>query len=261
METWKDRIYLLFLFWFVVGVVLVGFDLLPEWLEWANSVFLVLAGIIGVFYFYSIFNSTKATLVVIVIYVFSSFMEYLGSAYGILFGNYDYTDRFGYKLFGLIPFTIGFAWLLVMATTHAVAKRITPHSGIGYLLVGSAAAVVMDLIIDPVAYKAKEYWIWQDGGWYYDIPWTNFMGWFVVAFLLHAVIWGVEKKDEYQTTYVKWKRRTYYLYAMMIGMFVVTAASAGLWFSVFITLVLTGCLYILAERRKRHDQSQQKKNI
>lgn len=49
MEKWKDRAHQLFLFWFAVGVVLVGFDLLPPWLEWANTVFLVLAGVMGIF--------------------------------------------------------------------------------------------------------------------------------------------------------------------------------------------------------------------
>lgn len=251
MSKWKDRIYLLFLFWYAVGVILVGFDLLPSWLEWANSVFLVLAGLVGVLYFYHLFPVGKATIVVLVIYIFSSFMEYLGSAYGILFGEYDYTERFGYKLFGLIPFTIGFAWLLVIGSTHALAKRIMPSGGIGYVVLGSAAAVVMDLIIDPVAFKANEYWIWQEGGVYYDIPWTNFMGWFVVAFLLHAIIWGMEKKEERPSGYKKWEQRAYWLYGMMIFMFIVTAmAAGGLWGAIALSLSLTIILYLMAERRR-----------
>lgn len=252
MSKWKDRIYFLFLFWYAVGVILVGFALLPSWLEWANSVFLVLAGLIGVLYFYHLFPPAKATVVVFVIYIFSSFMEYLGSAYGILFGEYDYTDRFGYKLFGMIPFTIGFAWLLVIASTHALTKRITPSGGVWYVVLGSLAAVVMDLIIDPVAFKANEYWIWREGGLYYDIPWTNFMGWFVVAFLLHAVIWGMEKREERQTDFERWERRTYWLYGMMIFMFIVTAmAAGGLWGAIFLSFFLTGVLYGFAERRQK----------
>lgn len=255
MEKWKDRTYQLFLFWFAVGVILVGFDLLPTWLEWANTVFLVLAGVMGIFYFFSLFPPAKATLSVLVIYVFSSFMEYLGSAYGILFGEYDYTERFGAKLFD-IPFTIGFAWLLVMATTHAVAMRITKTPGTGMVIIGSLAAVVMDLIIDPVAFKANEYWIWFEGGLYYDIPWTNFMGWFVVASILHAFIWVLQKEVVPDKTFPKWELRTYRLYGMMIFMFVVTAASAGLWLAICITTLLTGILYGIAEWRRRHDQSQ-----
>lgn len=252
MSKWKDHTYHLFLFWYAVGVILVGFDLLPSWLEWANSVFLVLAGLVGVLYFYQLFPIGKATIVVLVVYIFSSFMEYLGSAYGILFGEYDYTERFGYKLFGLIPFTIGFAWLLVIASTHALAKRITPSGGIWYVIVGSVASVVMDLIIDPVAFKANEYWIWYEGGLYYDIPWTNFMGWFVVAFLLHAVIWGLEKKDERQAGFERWEKRAYWLYGMMIFMFIVTAmAAGGLWGAILLTFVLTAILYAFAERRPK----------
>ncbi|KHF30408.1 hypothetical protein LR68_00779 [Anoxybacillus sp. BCO1] len=39
-----DRLYRLFLIWYACGIVLVGFRLLPPWLEWANVVFLMLAG-------------------------------------------------------------------------------------------------------------------------------------------------------------------------------------------------------------------------
>ncbi|WP_342527002.1 carotenoid biosynthesis protein [Chryseomicrobium sp. FSL W7-1435] len=254
MEKWKDRAHQLFLFWFAVGVVLVGFDLLPPWLEWANTVFLVLAGVMGIFYFFALFSPKKAVTITLVIYLFSSFMEYLGSAYGILFGEYDYTDRFGAKIFD-IPFTIGFAWLLVMSTTHAIAMRITQRPGIATVVLGSLAAVVMDLIIDPVAFKANEYWIWVEGGLYYDIPWTNFMGWFVVASILHAVIWLFQSDGSQQSSFNKWEKRIYFLYGMMIFMFMVTAANAGLWLAIGLTFVLTILFYLAAEWRSRHDSS------
>ncbi|XKH49714.1 carotenoid biosynthesis protein [Chryseomicrobium palamuruense] len=252
MEKWKDRAYQLFLFWFAVGVILVGFDLLPSWLEWANTVFLVLAGVMGIFYFFALFSPGKALVITLIIYIFSSFMEYLGSAYGILFGEYDYTERFGAKIFD-IPFTIGFAWLLVISTTHALAMRITKRPGIATVIISSIAAVVMDLIIDPVAFKANEYWIWFEGGLYYDIPWTNFMGWFVVASILQALIWVMDSGTPATTTFPKWEKRVYYLYGMMIFMFMVTAGAAGLWLAIGVTLVGAVILYSWAEWRTRHD--------
>ena len=91
-----------------------------------------------------------------------------------------------------------------------------------------------------------------EGGLYYDIPWTNFMGWFVVAFLLHAVIWGLEKKEERQAGFERWEKRTYWLYGMMIFMFMVTAVAAGgLWGAILLTFVLTAILYAFAERRPK----------
>ena len=36
--------------------------------------------------------------------------EMIGTATGLLFGNYTYTDRMGYRLFGLVPWLIPVAW-------------------------------------------------------------------------------------------------------------------------------------------------------
>lgn len=54
---------------------------------------------------------------------FSIFAEHLGVEYGILFGDYYYTQDFGPKLIG-VPIAIGFAWLMVIASSHALAKVI-----------------------------------------------------------------------------------------------------------------------------------------
>ncbi|WP_259457910.1 carotenoid biosynthesis protein [Salipaludibacillus neizhouensis] len=49
----------------------------------------------------------------------------------------------------------------------------------------------LDLIIDPVAYAVKRYWVWNEGGFYYDIPFSNFYGWFILSFILHLLIYGL----------------------------------------------------------------------
>lgn len=48
---WQHYIFYFFLIWYSFGVILVGFNLLPTWLEWANSVFIITAGVLGVIYF------------------------------------------------------------------------------------------------------------------------------------------------------------------------------------------------------------------
>lgn len=47
----ENGVFKLFIFWYIIGVLLLSFDLLPSWLEWANAVFLILAGALGALYF------------------------------------------------------------------------------------------------------------------------------------------------------------------------------------------------------------------
>ncbi len=47
-------------------------------------------------------------------------IESFGVHTGLFFGDYTYETDFGFKLIG-VPITIGFAWLMVMATSHVLA--------------------------------------------------------------------------------------------------------------------------------------------
>lgn len=246
---WENRIFKLFIFWYACGIILVGFDLLPSWLEWANAFFLILAGTLGFLYFLKRFGVITGTAIGTLIFFSTFIVEWAGSDSGFLFGSYDYTDRFAPNVFG-VPIAIGFAWLMVMATTHVIARWIVPAGGLLYALVGGIGAVIIDLIIDPVAYHVKQYWIWEDTGLYYDIPWTNFFGWFVVAFILHLVIDLTMKKKSLRITSNLPEKRMLLLYVLMIAMFIMLGAIAGLWLAVLLTTVLTALIVTLAWKRQ-----------
>ncbi|PAQ14749.1 hypothetical protein CD798_09510 [Bacillaceae bacterium SAOS 7] len=239
----------LFIFWYVCGVILLSFDLLPSWLEWSNAVFLMLAGGLAIIYFIKLFNRKNALLISSVIFISTFFIEFSGSAYGVLFGEYYYTDRFAPNLFN-VPIAIGFAWLMVMATSHVLAKRIVSQSGLLYALMGSAIAVIIDLIIDPVAYQIKQYWIWEGSGLYYGIPFSNFLGWFAVAFVLHLFLWFMLHFTKHNHPNLLWEKRMMLLYVLMISMFVLLGIIGKLWVASALTAILTSLVMLLALRRK-----------
>lgn len=178
-------IFKLYLLWFVVGVVLVSLDLIPSWLEWANSVFLILAGLVALFYAMATFGQRRGLLLSVAIAVTTFLVEGLSAKYDVFFGNYDYTDRFPPLLVG-VPIGIGFAWLVMIMAGHALVANIKNRflaSAIAALYV-----VVLDALLDPVAFVAKEYWLWNSESLYYGIPWTNFAGWFLVAFVWQTIL-------------------------------------------------------------------------
>ncbi|MDR0136396.1 carotenoid biosynthesis protein [Metabacillus idriensis] len=251
-----QSIYYFFLFWYACGVILLSFDILPPALEWANVVFLIAAGIIGGIYFIRSYGQTKGLAISALIVFFSIFAEHLGVEYGILFGDYYYTQDFGPKLIG-VPIAIGFAWLMVIASSHALAKVIAYNQNvILYVLTGSFLAVLMDLIIDPVAYEVKEYWVWQAESFYYNIPFSNFAGWFIVAFILHFAIYLIVHKEI--TTYNLWHSRMILVFGLIQAMFILLALINQLWLAVIMTATLTAIAlagYYLSLKRFRHDRS------
>ncbi len=254
----KKLAFRLFIFWYIVGVFLLLFDLLPPWLEWANAVFLILSGILGGIYFTVNYQKWLGFSISLFIIFSTIFVEWIGVEYNLFFGHYDYNSDFGPKIAG-VPIAIGFAWLMVIATTHVLAKQIVrlftlKHRlllGFCYAIIGAFAAVVIDLVIDPVAFQVKEYWIWYEGGFYYEIPLSNFLGWFILAFGIHLFVFILLGKEWSLDRDGEWKNKMVVLNVLIISMFVLFALQGKLLLSAFITLAATAGLISLYLRAKK----------
>ncbi|PRO66756.1 carotenoid biosynthesis protein [Alkalicoccus urumqiensis] len=258
-KPWEHYLFRFFLIWYAIGVVLLAFDLVPPWLEWANVVFLVTSGLLGAVFFLRSSNPAAGLLLVLIIFFGSILIESFGVHTGLFFGSYYYEADFGPKLLG-VPVTIGFAWVMVTAAAHAVAApaaSLAPaFPRLVYAVYASLCAVIMDLIIDPVAYEVKQYWIWEDTGAYYGIPFSNFAGWFILSFVFHLLISLLFFRNSVwkNTRSPFWSHKMLLLYGLMIIMFVITAAAGGLILAPILCAGLLAAVYILygtAAGRKR----------
>ncbi|KPB05007.1 hypothetical protein AAV98_09000 [Bacillus sp. CHD6a] len=258
---WEKMIVRFFIVWYICGVVLLTFDLLPPWLEWANVVFLVTAGTLGAIYFIKNYRVIGIFFTLLVFFVAMA-AEHFGVKYGVLFGDYYYNSYFGPKLFD-VPITIGFAWVLVISTSHVMANRVFPTASMFVkAIIASFATVVLDLIIDPVAYIAKEYWIWEETSFYYNIPMFNFYSWFGLSFLFHLVILFLSKNISSQENRY-WEKNMYVLYGLMIAMFCMIAITAKLYLALTVTIIPTLLLYLATLKSKEllHDSSKKKQSV
>jgi bisanhydrobacterioruberin hydratase len=112
--------------------------------------------------------------------------EIAGVLLGIPYGGYHYTDVLGPKLLG-VPLVLTTAWLVLVAyVQHWMARLGLPE----YTRPFAAAAwmTAIDFVIDPLAAGPLGYWSWQQGGFWYDIPWTNFLGWYLVSLAIFLVL-------------------------------------------------------------------------
>lgn len=128
--------------------------------------------------------------------------EALGVATGLLFGHYTYTDQLGGKLFGLVPWLIPIAWcgMLYLAWctvafllkgkkelgTEIRNRNARSSSPVLQILLSALAITAWDLSLDPRMVQDGN-WIWHDGGPYFGIPLSNFVGWLVTAVCIYGV--------------------------------------------------------------------------
>lgn len=118
--------------------------------------------------------------------------ESLGLRTGFPFGHYSFTALMGPKvlqlpiLLVLAYMGIGYcSWLLGLLI---LGYRGTPLTGARVVVLPCVAAFIMvawDLSMDAIWSTLDRAWIWRDGGVFYGVPVSNFLGWYLVAFLFY----------------------------------------------------------------------------
>jgi len=73
-----------------------------------------------------------------------------------------------------------------------------------YVLYGALFTTILDIVIDPIAHLGDQWFLgkiyyYPNPGFYFDIPLTNFAGWFLVSFLiigLNQLIPAIKQKEK-----------------------------------------------------------------
>jgi uncharacterized membrane protein len=172
--------------------------------------------------------------------IVSNVLENTSILTGFPFGHYHYTDGLGPKLF-LVPLVIGvayfstgyLAWVLSTILIGDVRRKSSAFTTFAVPFMASFLMVVWDLCFDPTFSTIDHRWIWEQGGGYFGVPFTNYLGWFFtvyVFFQLFALFLRFRKVAHGETQTFP---RSYYAQA------VVMYAAIGLMF-VLIYLVYRG---------------------
>jgi uncharacterized membrane protein len=111
---------------------------------------------------------------------------------GFPFGHYYFTDVMGPKIFqlpvllALAYLGIGYvAWILALLILGYVDKPILGMRVFALPLLASLIMVAWDLSMDANWSTLDRAWIWQDGGAYFGVPISNFLGWFLTAYFYY----------------------------------------------------------------------------
>jgi uncharacterized membrane protein len=134
-------------------------------------------------------------LVLAGLYVFvGNVLENLSIATGFPFGHYVFTERMGPKILQ-VPILLGLAYVGMGYLSWSVARAILRERGgepseWRAAVLPVLASVVMtawDLAMDPIWSTVGRLWIWQQGGGYFGVPASNYVGWLVTNYLIYQL--------------------------------------------------------------------------
>ncbi|MGK7875620.1 MAG: gamma-carotene 1'-hydroxylase CruF [Xenococcaceae cyanobacterium] len=121
--------------------------------------------------------------------------ELLGTSTGFPFGHYRYLSGLGYKIAGLVPFTIPLSWFYLGLSAYLIARaglesRQMPSwlSSTGAIAIGAVLLTSWDFVLDPaMSQTAVPFWIWEQPGAFFGMPYQNFAGWLGTGALFMSV--------------------------------------------------------------------------
>jgi putative membrane protein len=127
---------------------------------------------------------------VVISLVVSNILENTSILTGFPFGHYHYSDALGPKLF-LVPLLIGpayfangyFAWVIGNVLIGELRRGSSAVLTFAVPFIAAFVMVMWDLTFDPRASTIQHQWIWEQGGGYFGVPLTNYLGWFFTVYL------------------------------------------------------------------------------
>jgi uncharacterized membrane protein len=187
-------LWLLYLASYPVALIGVAFDVRPGFsMAWAGSILLFVQGALAVLWLVLSLGMRRGGVLALIVALGAFIGETVGVATGFPFGPYRYASILFPRLPGSVPLPVIGAWLLVVATSVGVARRLAPggvEQRARQVALATILGVALDLVLEPVAVHVEGYWTWYATGPYYSIPTANFLGWAALcAMLAGVVVW------------------------------------------------------------------------
>ncbi len=129
--------------------------------------------------------------------------ELLGTSTGFPFGHYRYLTGLGYKIAGLVPFTIPLSWFYLGFSAYLIARaglnnKISQNwlKMPASIALGAIFLTAWDFVLDPaMSQTTMPFWVWDQPGAFFGMPYQNFAGWFgtgTVFMTVATLIWKVK---------------------------------------------------------------------
>jgi hypothetical protein len=120
--------------------------------------------------------------------------ESLSLGTGFPFGHYYFTQVMGPKVFEL-PVLLALAyvgmgylaWILALLIAGQAEKRLSGPRLLTLPLLASFIMTAWDLSMEPVWSTIDKAWVWRNGGPYFGVPISNFLGWYLTTYIFYQL--------------------------------------------------------------------------
>ena len=127
-------------------------------------------------------DSKYHILSILSIFLIGMITESLGVNYALIFGDYEYGNNLGFKLFG-VPYLIGVNWIILTVISGNIASFITKNTSIVLtIIIGALLMLAMDFVMEPIAPKL-DMWRFKN----LIVPSSNYVGWLFVGLFTQAI--------------------------------------------------------------------------
>ncbi len=118
--------------------------------------------------------------------------EFSSTRAGIPFGLYHYTEATRGQEFYVanVPFMDSLSFTFLAYASFCLARLVLARSrGTAVVLLSGVLMMLLDVVIDPLAVRGDRWFLGQifyypDGGVYFGVPLSNFVGWTVVGWVI-----------------------------------------------------------------------------
>ncbi len=206
---------------------------------WFARAHILISG--GVLFFVLVRNAGVRWIpALLAVYALSFTSEHVGTGYGIPFSGYEYTGLLGPRLLDRVPLVIPLSWFLMSAPAWIIARRTFPDPGqaLPRVLQATFLLVLWDLALDPAMSFLTPYWVWENSGPFYGMPWVNLVGWAATGLVLMITLELLDRRMDWAGT-VSWRwALAFYLVVLLMPLGMI--AVAGLWGATAATLGALG---------------------
>jgi uncharacterized membrane protein len=170
-------------------------------------VYIVLGALTVFLHGYLSLGLRSITLFFVPAVVLSLGSELLGTSTGFPFGHYAYLSGLGYKIAGLVPFTIPLSWFYLGFSAYLLAYsglRVALHRWemkdfnlrLLAVVTGAVLLTAWDLVLDPAMSQAPfPFWSFQEVGEFFGMPYRNLVGWVGTGMVFMGVAALLGRKD------------------------------------------------------------------
>lgn len=138
---------------------------------------------VAVLWFHSEWN-VAFILYILLAFLIGFFIEVVGVRTGVIFGQYQYGEGMGFKVFN-VPLIIGVNWVLLSYCAGVIGAIF--RSSTVRAFAGAVCMTLLDFAIEPVAIHL-DFWHWSSA----YVPLQNYIAWFLVSFFILLIFYRLK---------------------------------------------------------------------